>query len=271
MEGIKKIAIYGVPRSGTSWLGQIFNSSEHVAYRYQPIFSYSFPFSIDKYSNEKDIVKFYKELLVTEDPFVCQNKNISGNKTPKFNKVNITHLVWKEVRYLETMRNLLLNSDTKIVGIVREPCEVIKSWMKAPKEFDKKWDINEEWRYAEKKNITEHDFYGFEKWVEGTNMMLNLRNKFPHKFVILKYEDLLINTINVMEHLFEFCDLPFSNQTKNFIYESTSKSTNDPYDVYRNNKKVDEWKDYLPINVSDKIIKDKRVEKILTSINDNVN
>ena len=86
-------------------------------------------------------------------------------------------------------------------------------------------------RLINKINNINYDFYGFEKWVEGTNMMLNLRNKFPHKFVILKYEDLLINTINVMEHLFEFCDLQFSNQTKNFIYESTPKSTNDPYDV----------------------------------------
>ena len=33
---------FGVPRSGTSWFGELFNSSPRVAYRFQPLFSYAF-------------------------------------------------------------------------------------------------------------------------------------------------------------------------------------------------------------------------------------
>ena len=36
----KVIAIFGMPRSGTSFLGQILDSSPSVAYRLEPIFSY---------------------------------------------------------------------------------------------------------------------------------------------------------------------------------------------------------------------------------------
>ena len=36
------ISIHGVPRSGTSWLGQILDSSPKVRYKFQPLFSYAF-------------------------------------------------------------------------------------------------------------------------------------------------------------------------------------------------------------------------------------
>jgi hypothetical protein len=255
---MKHIAIFGVPRSGTSWLGQILNSSEHVAYRYQPIFSYSFPFSIGKYSSKEDINKFHEGLLETDDPFVCQKKNISGNNTPDFQKKEITHLVWKEVRYLETMETLLLNSDTKIIGIVRHPCGVLKSWMKAPKEFDDDWDIMEEWQFAKKKNTTKHDYYGFEKWVISSKKMMNLRDKYPTRLTVVTYEDLLNATVGETKRLLKFCDLSFSSQIEDFINESTSKSSDDPYDIYRNNKRTDEWKEVLPSDIVEGILNDDR-------------
>ena len=42
MAAMRHLALFGCPRSGTSWLGQIFNSAPDVAYRYQPLFSYEF-------------------------------------------------------------------------------------------------------------------------------------------------------------------------------------------------------------------------------------
>lgn len=37
-----KIAIHSVPRSGSTWLGEILNSSANVKYCFQPLFSYKF-------------------------------------------------------------------------------------------------------------------------------------------------------------------------------------------------------------------------------------
>ena len=77
---IHPVAIFGVPRSGTSWLGQIMNSSPNVAYRYQPLFSYAFKDYLDEQSSAEDIQHFHEELLTTEDEFVTQKYNIIHGK-----------------------------------------------------------------------------------------------------------------------------------------------------------------------------------------------
>ena len=57
----------------------------------------------------------------------------------------------KMVRYHHLVEKLLKEIDQiKIIGIVRNPCAVINSWFKAPREFNKEWDPLEEWRYATK-------------------------------------------------------------------------------------------------------------------------
>ena len=66
------VAIHGAPRSGTSWLGQLFNSSENVAYRYQPLFSYAFKQRLTSTSTRREIELFFDDLLFTEDDFVLQ-------------------------------------------------------------------------------------------------------------------------------------------------------------------------------------------------------
>lgn len=259
---MKHVAIFGVPRSGTSWIGQIFNSSPHTAYRYQPIFSYSFEESIGAQSSKKEVQKFYEALLETEDDFVLQNKNISGNKTPSFSKAETSHLVWKEVRYLDIIENLIENSDTKVIGIVRHPCGVINSWHNAPKEFKKKWNILEEWQYAEKKNKTSHDFYGFEQWIEATELFLHLENQFPEQFAIQCYEKLAADPVVHTQKLFDFASLPFSEQTKSFINNSTSSSSTDPYDVFRKNKTGFEWINELDTVIINQIKNDERFIEI---------
>lgn len=255
---MKKVAIFGVPRSGTSWIGQIFNSSPQVAYRYQPLFSYSFHGSISPQDNSSEIKKFHKELYNTDDSFVCQTQNLSGNETPTFQKGTITHLVWKEVRYLNVIQNLLEKSHTKVIGIVRHPCGVINSWKNAPREFDKNWNILEEWKDAKKKNTTQHDFYGYERWLEATKMFLKLREDFPDQFHIQLYEKLAYDPLQNTQKLFNFTGIPMNNQTKSFIRKSTSSASDDPYDVYRKNKTGFEWKKQLDSTIINEIKNDTR-------------
>ncbi|MGM0589758.1 MAG: sulfotransferase domain-containing protein [Bacteroidota bacterium] len=253
---MQNIAIFGVPRSGTSWLGQIFNSSPNVVYRYQPIFAYSFEDSLTEESSTKEIQEFHTKLLTTDDDFVCQKKNISGNKTPKFNKRDITHLVWKEVRYLNIIENLIVKSTIKVIGIIRHPCGVLKSWMNAPKEFNNKWDIKEEWRHANKKNTGKHEFYGFQRWIESTKIFLELENEYPNQFKKVNYEALLNDPILTVSELMDFAGLDYTNQTEDFLLKSTQKSSNDPYDVFRKDKSGQEWRDELPKSIINKILDD---------------
>jgi len=238
---MQNVAIFGVPRSGTSWLGQIFNSSPNVVYRYQPIFAYSFDGSLNSESSSEDIAQFHEMLLQTDDDFVCQKQNISGNQTPIFDKQQRTHLVWKEVRYLNIIHNLLKRSETKVIGIVRHPCGIIHSWQNAPKEFNKEWDVLKEWRHGDKKNTSNHDFYGYERWLEATRMFLRLQKDFPNRFHLLCYEELVETPLKYTKEAFNFTGLNIEEQTKEFLQESTSSTSDDPYDVYRKNKTGFEW------------------------------
>lgn len=255
---MQNVAIFGVPRSGTSWLGQIFNSSPDVVYRYQPIFAYSFEETLSEDSSSKEIQRFHNELLLTEDDFVCQKKNISGNNPPQFAKNNATHLVWKEVRYLNIIENLIQRSSIKVIGIIRHPCGVLKSWMRAPKEFDSDWSIEEEWRYAEKKNSGDHEFYGYERWLQATRMFKELEESYPEQFKAVTYEGLLNNLAGQAASLFDFVELAMFEQTRGFLEESTTQSSDDPYGVYRKGKKGNEWKEKLSSAISNQILKDQR-------------
>lgn len=255
---MQKVAIFGVPRSGTSWLGQIFNSSAHVSYRYQPIFAYSFEGSLSEKSSSKDIQQFHKQLLSTKDNFVCQKKNISGNDAPRFKKEEITHLAWKEVRYLNIIENLIEQSSTKVIGIVRHPCGVLKSWMNAPKEFDSNWDIEEEWQYAAKKNSGDHEFYGYERWLQAACMFKALEEKHPKQFRVITYEKLLSDPDAQVRLLFDFVQLSMQAQTREFLEESTTRSSDDPYGVFRKGKSGKEWKEEFPSTIINRILKDER-------------
>ena len=107
------IGVHGAPRSGKSWLGQLFNSSEHVAYRYQPLFSYAFKDRLDTRSSASEISSFFSDLLHTEDDFVLQrgSSSVAGYERT-FPKEAITHIVYKAVRYHHLITQVLANEPT---------------------------------------------------------------------------------------------------------------------------------------------------------------
>lgn len=251
------IAIFGAPRSGTSWLGQLFNSSPCVAYRFQPLFSYAFKGQLTDNSSQADIDRFHEQLLNTNDDFILQLKNISGKNGPPFFKNAPTHLVWKEVRYHYVIENLLRQSAIKIIGIVRHPCAVIHSWLKAPREFNPAWDSLSEWKEAAKKNQDKkEEYYGYRKWKELACLYLRLKADYSGRFTIITYEQLNHSTHESVCGLFDFAGLAMTDQTRDFITASKSIHSNDPYDVYRLEQKNDAWREELLPEIQQSIMHD---------------
>lgn len=224
---LSNIAIFGAPRSGTSWLGQLFNSSPNTLYRFQPLFSYEFKNRLTTTSTEQDIQNFHLDLTNAKSQFVQTNI--------QFPKKNITHLVWKEVRYHHITPNLLQNSNIKIVFIERNPINVINSWYNATSgEFNPQWDIQKEWLDAPSKNLNKpEEFNGFNKWLEVKNIHNKNIQDYPNNIIKVKYEDLKLNPIEELKTLYEFCNLDWSPQTEDFILKSTTKHENDSYSVFK--------------------------------------
>ena len=253
------IFIHGVPRSGTSWLGQIFNSSPFVSYRFQPLFSYAFKGALNANSSLEEINSFLNKLSNTEDPFILQKTNASGNSETNFKKESLpTHLVIKEVRYHYIIENLLIKlPHVKIIGIVRNPCACINSWLNTPKEFYPEWDKHAEWRNGQSKNNGRpEEYFGFEKWKEMATKFLYFSRKYPENFKLVHYEALNANTYETVNELFKFCKLSSSQQTIDFIDHSKKIEGLGPYSVLRKSKNIDTWQTELDPTIMDAIVKD---------------
>lgn len=254
IEKMDTVWIFGVPRSGTSWLGQIFNSHPRVAYRFQPLFSYAFKNRLHETSSSQEIDSFFQELYATQDDFVLQ-KSLSFYKESPY-----THLVLKEARYLNIIRNLIIKKpNIRIVGIVRNPLSVISSWFKAPKEFKPDWNIFEEWRYAPSKNQNRpEEFFGYEKWKEAVNLFLTYQASYPDNFYLIQYTDLNANTFETIKSVFSFCKLDMHPQTERFLEVSKQRDDHNPYSVFRYQNSDEKWKQFLDSEIVEYIYADLR-------------
>lgn len=263
MVKMNKIALFSVPRSGSTWLGQIFNSHPKVLYRFQPNFAYSFDYSLTEHNSTEEIAYFYEKLINTQDPFVNAKLTISSKQGLSFQKVEPTTLVFKETHYINVIQNLIEKTDTKVVGLVRSPFSVINSWLKLPKEFNKDWSVKEEWYDAPSKNDDKaHYFFGFKKWKEATALFLKLEKEYSSQFYLLSYDSLLQNKMYEVKRVFDFCDLSFDEQTQNFLIQASQKEDQDPYSVFKQKTEDNKWENELPRFIIDEIKEDKEFQKL---------
>ncbi len=265
-----KIAIHSVPRSGSTWLGSIFNSCPQVIYKYQPLFSYAMKGFLNQNSSAQDIHDFFQKLSTMEDDFMDQLADKEKGNVPNFEKNNADVVVYKEVRYHHILHNMLKNdSDVKVIGLVRNPMATISSWLNAPREFraDEGWKVDDEWRWAPKKNQNKiEEFNGFEKWKEVALLFEKLSKQYPQRFYLLNYDDLLNNTLQQVQSLFDFAGIVMTPQTEDFLKKSRSVSVNDAYGVYKKKTADDQWKNKLPESIVETIktdLKDSILQKYL--------
>lgn len=257
---MKRIAIHSVPRSGSTWLGSIFDAHPNVIYKLQPLFSYALKGFLGPESDKKEIDDFFSRLSVIQDDFMDQVDAKSDKKIPTFVKDKPEFIVYKEVRYHNILKNLLeKDTEIKVVGIIRNPLGVISSWLRAPKEFrvDEGWEIHEEWRNAPKKNLNKmEEFNGYEKWKEVLRLFEHLLKLYPARFYLLSYDDLLNNPQLSIEGLFSFCGMEMKKQVVEFIRKSTSQHQQDSYAVYKTKNSDDAWKKHLPHEIQEEILND---------------
>ena len=248
----------GVARSGTSWLGQIFDSSPEVRFSFQPFFSYEFKNKVNEDSTQSEFDQLLKDIYNCDSSFLTQEDKRKSGEYPTFKKTSNTgNMVFKENRYQYIIEPLMRKCHkVQLVGIIRNPNAVLNSWMKNPKEFPSESDPMKEWRFGDCKNRGHEDFFGYYKWKETSNLYLDLQSKWPSRVYVLKYEDLVCSTVEVVKDLFDFCKINFNNQTEDFICKSTNNHNDSPYSVYKNKLVVSQWKEELDSYIIKEIIND---------------
>jgi len=253
--------ISGAPRSGTSWIGQIFNSSPITAYRFQPLFSRAFKDFLNIHSDKDEYFDFFKKVYYSTDDFLLQTERRNRGIYPVFNnqfkEPNI--LVLKMVRYHFLLPKMLqlYHQSLKVVCVLRHPCGVINSWISTPKEFPADADPAQEWNLATIRNKGKpEEYWGYDGWKRATDLFLNIKRQYDDNVYFLIYEKMVSDTENEVKNLFNFLDMSLSKQTTDFIKASTRVNDDDPYSVYKDKRVKDKWKKELDPIINETIVKE---------------
>ena len=252
--------ICGAPRSGTSWVGQILDSSPDTAYRYQPLFSWAFKNCLNIASKKTEYLDFFKNIYNSKDDFLLQTERKKKGLYPKFNKKrkNPQTLLIKMIRYHYLLQPILehFHDILKLVFIVRHPCGVINSWLKTPKEFIAGLDPIREWEKADSRNTGKpEEYWGYEGWKRALDICLKIKDEFPTNIYLLNYEKLVENTLIETKKIFNFLKIDITTQTLDFIASCHATHDNDPYSVYKMKGVKDNWKTELDPRIKNNILK----------------
>lgn len=250
-----KAAVFGVPRSGTTWLGELINSHPDLIYRFQPLFSYEFKSALNEKSSDEEVGLFYRQILEASSDFVVRESDFVKSASP-------AGVIFKEVRYLHLIP-LLLRAGAHVVFIRRHPVDVLNSWYQAPREFDKTWDLNKEWMDAPSKNQGRiEEFYGLSGWVRAQRILGSIAPNLRRRLCVLEYEELRRKPSSTLSDVFHFLGLDFHEQSKRFLHETTSIHKEGVYDVHRTKRAVLA----LPQNIVDLILAEGEVQKYLEQV-----
>ncbi len=261
MTEIKKIiGIFGMPRSGTSFVAQIFDSHPEVAFRMEPIFSYALKNSVNEHATKAEFESFFEKAFnAKDDVFMNQLENRAKGIYPTFKKEkNASVLVFKTTRFHEIIPALLKNFSPefmKIVSIVRHPCGAINSWLNHPNEFPPEADKMQEWRSGACRKTAKEEYWGFNDWLKVTQLHQQYEKKHLN-FKVFQYENFVQNIHYETENLFDFTGLDINKQTRGFISQCQSREDTDPYSVYKTKDAAGKWKFQLNEKIKDAIIHD---------------
>jgi hypothetical protein len=135
--------------------------------------------------------------------------------------------------------------------------------MANPKEFPPGSDVRKEWRFGACKNQgREENFFGYYKWKELAHLYLDLRDQFPERVFIVRYEDLVSRTQGCVSEIFEFLGLEVEGATTEFLSASHQRHAESPYSVFRSPDVKDRWRSELPAFILEAIQADLRATRL---------
>jgi hypothetical protein len=252
-------AITGMPRSGTSWIGQIVDSSPDVRYRMSPLFSYEFKNQIRQGATRDDWLKVLRGAYVSANDFMSQTTRRKAGEYPTFEtkQANPSLLVIKYNRFQNLTEEMLeLLPEMKVLAVVRHPCGAMHSWLTATKEFPPDADPLKHWRSGAAKKSGYGDFFGFDDWCWVTRLHTRLAHERPQQFRLVRYDEFVDDVENQTRTLFDWLDLEYTKQTAAFVGRSQSTSISGDYSVFRPPTVKDRWRSELQPQIRDAILSD---------------
>ena len=88
------------------------------------------------------------------------------------------------------------------------------------------------------------------------HLYLDLKDKYPDRTYVLRYEDLVQNPIGIAGEIFDFFNVPLTDQTREFLAASTSASQSSYYSVYKTADVTEKWKSEFDPYIAEEILAD---------------
>ena len=234
----------GMPRSGTSWLSQIFDSHPDVRFRLSPLFSYEYKNTLDQNSSKGAWTEVFRGAYLSKNEFMDQTARRASGEYPSFANKNASpsHLVVKDTRFHHLTRHALsLFPDLVVVAIIRHPCGAINSWLTTRGEFPHGADPLKEWRTGACRKSGVGEFWGFDDWKNVTAEHLDLAKIYPKQVIIQRYEELVERPVSEVTKLFHFAGLEIHRQTLEFVEASQQAHLPTDYAVFKDPSVSRRW------------------------------
>lgn len=253
------VFLLGMPRSGTTWLSQIFEASPKMVVRLSPNYSYLLKNKLSESSTANDWIGILSIALSSDDPFMTQNwKREQGElewieKDPK----KACRLAIKDTRFHHIyLKGMELFPRAKCLYIVRHPCGHLNSW-KSSAEFPGDADFTTHWRTgACRKSDGPGEYWGFSDWKELTTQYLALERKDPDRFKVFQYEALVQEPLEIAKKLLGFIGLPMGENVASFLERSHASHNPSAFSVFRSPKVAERWHTEFPNEIAEEIYKD---------------
>ena len=255
------VVLTGMPRSGTSWLSQILDSSPDVRFRLSPIFSWAFKNAVDESSGREAYDRVFEGAYASDDEFMNQTARRAAGEYPTFARKaeRPGTLVIKQTRFHNLLERMLeLYEELRVVVIVRHPCGAIHSWLTTPREFPAGADPAAEWRTGACRKTGFGEFWGFDDWKAVTTLHLRLAERYPRRVLIVRYEDLVTDPEGTTDRIFSFVGLPVSKQTVEFLATSQGRHHDHPHAVFKRPAVKDRWRSELDAAIARTIVAEVR-------------
>lgn len=253
----RPLFLLGMPRSGTTWLSQIFESSPDFVVRLSPNYSYPLKNQLDIGASRSDWVAHLGASLVTDDPFMTQNwrrKTGELGTFPSRPLRAVERLAVKDTRFHSLyQRAMELFDEAQLIYLVRHPAGAINSWWRS-KEFPAEADFACEWRNGACRKVEgSGEYWGFDDWRLLTEHYLDLEKEAPNRYRICRYETLVRNPERVVAELFAFVGCDLQATTRIFLQDSQNRHDERTYAVFKDPSVADRWRLELPKAIQEAI------------------
>lgn len=253
------IVILSLPRSGSSFLGDVFNHHPRVLYLFEPLHSLQlnirrnslFEFDFSSASYRSSAFKFlegamfcnfsggnfaknifvkdrYRSLALTSPPFCVKNEtSLVCNKVKTHEleascKNNYSVVTMKiltpRIPIVHGNRQLLPScssshsSECRIIHLVRDPRAVVDSMIRL-KFFRRRWEPRRQKEWFVEKICRQLE-------ADVTTASLT-RNLLGARYKLIRFEELALHPVSVVNELFRFAGLDLLNSVKIWLLEAT--------------------------------------------------